>query len=157
LIISGGDGTRRKIFILKGDAMTEQGAVKAGNAMERFFERLGHDARVVFESGERLVETLPKYIQAAELAGGDVKEIVPLVQAVITASLAFAKPAMAIAAALGAAGANLAADEAAISALAGAAGTLDAALGNFVAAVKALAEAIGADWKQVAAELGTAA
>jgi hypothetical protein len=137
--------------------MSVQAEVYSGNDFERFFEHVGHDVKVVFSAGEKLVADLPKFIKAAEDTGGDVKQIVPLVQNVITAALAFAKPAIAIGAAVGTAGVNLAADEAAIAAVISAASSLDASLNAFVAAVKALAIAIGADWKQLDADLDTAA
>jgi|GEM_PF-1827206 len=128
-----------------------------GNAFEMFFEHVGHDAKVVFLSGEKLLTKLPIYIKAVEDAGGDVGQIVPLVQAVISASLAFAKPAIAISAAVGTAGTNLAIDEAAVSAVVSEAGTLDSTLATFIAAVKALATAIGADWTELVADLSPAA
>jgi hypothetical protein len=78
---------------------------------------------------------------------------VPLVQNVVTASLAFAKPAASIAAAVGSAGTNLAADEAALAAIVSEAPTLQSHLTAFVAAVKALAVEIGADWTQLLADL----
>jgi hypothetical protein len=137
--------------------MTTAAAVYTGNDFEKFFEHVGHDAKVVFLSSEKLVAELPKFIKAAEDTGGDVKQIVPLVQNVIAASLTFAKPAIAIGAAISTAGTNLAADEAAISIVISSAGSLESALTTFVAAVKALALAIGADWDQLVADLDVAA
>jgi len=137
--------------------MSTTEVVYTGNKFAQFFEHVGHDAKVVFSVGEKLVADLPKYIKTAEDAGGDVKQIVPLVQNVITASLSFAKPAIAISAALATAGTNLSADEAAIAAVVGAASSLDSAMKVFIAAVKALAVAIGADWKQLVVDLDVAA
>jgi hypothetical protein len=132
---------------------TPVSSVSTPNGFEKFFEKVGHDIKVVFTAGEKLVADLPKFIQGAEDVGGDVKQIVPLVQAVLTASLAFAKPAIAIGAAIGTAGINLAADEAAFTSVISEAETLQSQIVTFVAAVKALATAIGADWTHLLADL----
>jgi hypothetical protein len=119
----------------------------------KILEDVGHDIKVVFSAGEKLVADLPKYIKDAEDAGADAKRIVPLLQNVVTASLAFAKPAAAIAAAVGLAGTNLGADETAIASILALVPSLQSKLSSFVAAVKALAVETGADWTQLLADL----
>ena len=131
--------------------------VKPVNGFVAFFEHVGHDVEVVFGCGERLVADLPKYIKTAEDAQADAVKVVPLVQNVIATSLAFAKPAIAIGAAVSGAGANFIADEAAIAAVLAIVPTLQGLLAAFVAAVKALASAIGVDWSQLIADLSGSA
>jgi len=127
--------------------------VYTGNGFERFFEHIGHDVAVVFTSGEKLVAKLPEFIKAAKDAGTDAEQLVPLVQNVITAAMAFVKPAASVLAAFGSGGTNLTADENAIGSVVAEAPALESDLQVFVSAVKALAIAIGADWEQLVADL----
>ena len=133
--------------------MSTTAPVYTGNGFEKFIEHVGHDIKVVFTAGERVVADLPKFIKTATDGGQDIKHIVPLVQDVVAASMAFAKPAVAIGAAIGSAGTNFAADTAAVSTILGLVPTFQASLQTFFAAIKALAEEIGVDWKQLAADL----
>ncbi len=137
--------------------MSEGNPVYSGNAFEQFIEHVGHDVHVVFDAGEKLVANLPKYIKAAQDVHEDVAPIIPLVQAVIAASLALAQPVIAIGSAISTAGTNLAADEAALASVISAGPALQAKIVAFVAAVKALASQIGVDWSQLIADLSPAA
>lgn len=127
------------------------------NEFEKIVETVGHDVAVVFGAGEKLVANLPKFIKAFDDGAVDAKAIVPLVQNVISAGVAFVKPAAAIGAAVAGAGTNLAADEVAIASVVAEAPALETQIAAFVAAVKALAVAIGADWSQLVADLETPA
>jgi hypothetical protein len=122
-------------------------------SLKTFFDAVGHDVKIVFIDADKIVSNLPKFIAEAKDAEADVKQVVPLVQAVVTAALALAKPAVAVGAAVGSAGVNLAADETAIASLISAGPQIESGLTAFVAAVKALAQAIGADWTALIAEL----
>ena len=125
------------------------------NGFEKFFETIGHDAKVVLGEGEKLVTDLPRFVKAADDAVSEVKQVVPLVQAVVAASLALGKPVIAIESAVSSAGLNLAADESAIALVVSQGPALTSELDAFVAAVKALAVAIGVDWQQLVADLTT--
>jgi hypothetical protein len=127
------------------------------NGFEKFFITVGHDIKVVVLAGEHVVAKLPEYIKTAKDAEQEVKDIVPLVQDVITKSIAFAKPAAAIGAAISAGGTNLAADTAVMSTILGSLPSLEADLQAFWGSVKTLAEAIGVDFSTLKADIEAAA
>lgn len=138
-----------KAALTKGETMSESTPVYTGNAFDKFFEHVGHDVHVVFTAGESLVDKLPNFIKAAEDAEKDVPEIVALTQAAIKASIAFAKPGIAIVAALMANGTNILADATIIPTIEAEIPTFESTLSAFVSSIKALASAMGVDWTQL--------
>lgn len=123
------------------------------NGFEKFFATIGHDVKVVFVDSEKLLTNLPKYIKTATDAGREIEEIVPLVQNVIGAAMNFAKPAVAIGSAFASAGGNLTLDITALKAVETELPTFKKDVETFALAIKALAEAIGADWQELMADL----
>lgn len=133
--------------------MSVQDPTYSGNGFEKFFEHVGHDFHVVFDVGANLITKLPQYIQDAKQAATDATQVVPLVQSVISASIALYQLGLPIFVAVSQAGVNLSADAAALAAIDAAIPNMQTAVNNFVAAVKALAVAIGADWTELIAQL----